>query len=74
MKPPQYLYFGQDGDDGDDDAENEVEANEDFVLGAVVRLGVVDVEQHPWGEGQCVVEEGERQQAWGREGQHGEGG
>jgi hypothetical protein len=46
MKPPQYLYFGQDGDDGDDDAENEVEADEDLVLGAVVRLGVVYVEQH----------------------------
>jgi hypothetical protein len=31
------------------------------VLGAVVRLGVVYVEQHHWGEGQCVVEEGEWQ-------------
>ena len=46
MKPPQYLYFGQDGDDGDDDADDEVEADEDLVLGAVVRLGVVYVEQH----------------------------
>lgn len=73
MKPPQYLYFEQDGDDGDDDIEDEVEADEDLVLGAVFRLCVVDVEQHHWGEGQCIVEEGELQQAWGREGQHGEG-
>lgn len=46
MKPPQYLYFEQDGDDGDDDIEDEVEADEDLVLGAVFRLCVVDVEQH----------------------------
>ena len=58
-----YLDFGQDGDDGDDDAEDEVEADEDLVFSAVVRLGVVHVEQHQRRERQCVVEDREEEQA-----------
>ena len=58
-----YLDFGQDGDDRDDDAEDEVEADEDLVFSAVVRLGVVHVEQHDRCERQRVVEDREGQQA-----------
>lgn len=58
-----YLYLGQDGDNGDDDAEDKVEADEDLVLCAVVRLRVVDIKQHHSSDSQCIVENGERQQA-----------
>lgn len=59
-----YLYLGQDGDNGDDDAQDQVEADEDLVLRAVVRLCVVHVEKHHSSDSQRVVEDGERQQAW----------
>lgn len=51
-----YLYLGQDADDGDDDTEYEVEADEDFVLCAVIRRSVVNVEKHHSCDGQCIVE------------------
>lgn len=59
-----YLYLGQNGDNRDDDAQDKVEADEDLVLCAVVRLRVVDVEKHHSSDSQSVVDEGERQQAW----------
>lgn len=51
-----YLYLGQDADDGHDDTEYEVEADEDFVLCAVIRRSVVNVEKHHSSNGQCIVE------------------
>lgn len=58
-----YLHFGQDGHHGHDDAENEVEADEDLVLRAVVRLGVEDVEEHDSGESQGEVGDGDNQES-----------
>lgn len=62
-----YLNFGQDGDDGYGDAEDEVEADEDFVLSAVVRLGVVEIEEHHRGKRQCIVEHSEEEETCGRD-------
>ena len=59
----QYLYLGKDGDNGDDDAEDEVEADEDLVLGAVIGLCVVHIEKYHSSNSQGVEEEGESQQA-----------
>lgn len=59
-----YLYLGQDGNNWDDDAEDQVEANEDLVLRAVVRLCVVNVEKHHSSDSQCIVEDGKRQETW----------
>lgn len=54
-----YLHFGQDGNNWHDDAEDEIEADEGFVRGAVVRLSVVDVEQHNGSKGRAI--EGHRE-------------
>lgn len=51
-----YLYLRQDGDNGDDDTEDKVEADEDFVFCAVIRLCVVNVEKHHSSDGECIVE------------------
>ena len=58
-----YLNSGKNGDDGHNDAEDEVEADEDLVLGAVVRFGVIHIEEHDSGESHSVVDDGERQQS-----------
>ncbi|TNN86120.1 hypothetical protein EYF80_003537 [Liparis tanakae] len=55
--------MGPNGHNGHDDAEYEVEADEDLVLGAVVRFGVKHVEKHNGGESQGVEEDGEGQQS-----------
>lgn len=52
----RYLYLGQDADNGDNDTENEVEADEDLVLCAVIRCSVVNEEKHHSSDGQCIVE------------------
>lgn len=57
--------MGQHGHDGDAEAEQHVDADEDFVLGAAVRVGVVNVEQDQRHQGQQVVERGDRQQSCG---------
>lgn len=57
-----FLYFGENRDNRHDDAEDEVQADEDFVFSAAVRLGVVHVEQHHSSEGTCVVQNGKGQQ------------
>lgn len=57
-----YLNFGQNGHHGHNDAENEVEADEDFVLCAVIGPGVKDVEEHDSSESQDVVDNGDKQQ------------
>lgn len=58
-----YLNFGQNGHHGHDDAENEVEADEDLVLRAVIGPGVKDVEEHNSSESQDVVDNGDKQQS-----------
>ena len=55
----RHLDFGQDGDDGDDNAEDEVEADEDLVLCAVIRQCVVHIEQYHGSKGQGIVHYGE---------------
>lgn len=64
MLKTNYLNFGQDGNNRDDDTEDKVEADDNLVLFAVIRLRVVNIEQHNSGESQSVIQEGERQQAW----------
>lgn len=51
-----YLYLGQDADNGDDDTEYEVEADEDLVLCAVIRRCVVNVKKHHSSDGKCIVD------------------
>lgn len=63
MTSQPYLHFGQDGHHGHDDAENEVEADEDLVLRAAIRLGVEDVEEHDSGESQGEVDDGDNQES-----------
>lgn len=63
LKSLRYLNFGQNGHDGHDDAENEVEADEDLVLRAVVGFGIKHVEEHDGGESQGEVEDGDGQQS-----------
>lgn len=63
-----YLYFGQDGDNGYDDAENEVQADEGLVFSAVIRLDVKQVEQHHSSKRQGVEQNGEEEEACDREG------
>lgn len=58
-----YLHFGQNGHDGHDDAEYEVEADEDLVLRAVIWLRVKHVEEHDGGESQGVADDGDKQQS-----------
>ena len=57
-----YLNLGQDGHHRHNDTEDEVEADEDLVLCAVVRLSVVNVEEHHSSEGQGKVKDGEKEQ------------
>ncbi len=59
LKFLHYLNFGQNGHNGHDDAENEVEADEDLVLCAVIRCGVKHVEEHDSSESHSIVEDGE---------------
>lgn len=58
-----FLYLGKDGDNGDYDAEDKVEADKDLVLGAVIRLCVVHVEKNHSSNSKGVEEQGEGQQA-----------
>lgn len=60
--PNLYLYLRQDRDNRDDDAKDEVEADENFVVCAVIWLCVINVEQHHGCESQCIVKYSERQQ------------
>lgn len=53
----------QDGHNGNNDAEDEVEADEDLVLRAVIGLGVKHVEEHDSGERQGVEDDGEGEQS-----------
>lgn len=61
--PILYLYLGKDWDNWNDDAEDQVEADEDLVLCAVIWLSVVNVEKHHSSDSQGVVEDSEGQQA-----------
>ena len=58
-----YLNFGEHRDNGDHDAEQHVEADEELVDEASVRLGVEDEEQHDGNQGQDVVEDCDHQQS-----------
>lgn len=49
---PLHLNVGQHGHHGDAEAEQHVDADEDLVLGAAVRVGVVNVEQDQRHQGQ----------------------
>lgn len=51
-----YLDLRQDGQNRGGDAEEHVDADEDLVLGAAVRVGEVQVKHHQRQQGQQVVE------------------
>lgn len=57
-----YLNFGKHSNDGYYDAEDQVEADEDLVLGAVIRLGVEHVEKHNSSESKGEVDDGDEEQ------------
>lgn len=57
------LDVRQDGQDGGTDAEQHVDADEDFVLSAAIRMGVVDVEHHHRHQRQQVVQCSDREQS-----------
>lgn len=57
-----YLNFGNNSNDGHYDAEYQVEADEDLVLGAVIGLGVEHVEKHNSSESKGVVDDGDEEQ------------
>lgn len=57
------LDLRQDGHDRGSDAEQHVDADEDFVLGAAVGVGVVDVEHDQRDQRQQVVQRSDRQQS-----------
>lgn len=59
------LDLRQDGQEGGSDAEEHVDADEDLVLGAAIRVGVVHVEHGQSHHRQQVVDRGDRQQSWG---------
>lgn len=59
-----YLYFVQNGHHRDDNTEDEVEADEDLVLGAVVRFGVVQIEKHHGSKSQDIVQNGEEKKTY----------
>lgn len=59
------LDLRQDGQEGGSDAEKHVDADEDLVLGAAIRVGVVHVEHGQSHHRQQVVDRGDRQQSWG---------
>lgn len=63
LKHLHYLNFRQNGHDGHNDAEYEVEADEDLVLCAVIRLGVKHIKEHDSSERQGIVNDGEGQQS-----------
>ena len=50
------LDLGQDGQDRGSDAEEHVDADEDLVLSAAIRVGVVDVEHDQRYQRQQVVD------------------
>lgn len=64
--PPPHLDFGQDGHGRDDDAEDEVDADEDLALRAALGLGVVNIEQRDGRNGGSVEDEGDSAKGWGR--------
>ena len=59
------LDLRQDGEEGGGDAEEHVDADEDLVLGAAIRVGVEHVEQDQSHHRQQVVERRDRQQSCG---------
>lgn len=63
-KRKNYLDFRENRHDRHDDAEDKVQADENFVFAAVIRLCVVDIEQDHCGESTHVVHEGERQERY----------
>lgn len=56
------LYLRQDGHDGGSDAEEHVDADEDLVFSATIRVGVVDVEHDQRYQREQIVHCGDRQQ------------
>lgn len=64
--PLPHLDLGQYGHNRDDEAEDEVDADEDLALCATLGLGVVDVEQHYGRNGGGIEDEGEDAKSWGR--------
>lgn len=59
-----YLYFGQHRDNRGHDAEQHVEADEELVDEASVRLGVEDEEKHNSSKWQDVVKDRHPQQSY----------
>lgn len=57
------LDLRQDGQNGGSDAEEHVDADEDLVLSATIRVGVVYVEHDQRHQRQQVVHCGDRQQS-----------
>lgn len=57
------LDLWQDGQDRRANAEEHVDADEDLVLGAAIRVGVVDVEHDQRHQRQQVAHRGDRQQS-----------
>lgn len=62
MKVKENLDLRQDGEHGGSDAEQHVNADEDLVFSAAIRVGVVDVEHDQRHQRQQVVDCGDRQQ------------
>lgn len=58
-----HLDVWQDGQQRGSDAEQHVDADEDLVVGAAVRVGVVKVEEDHRHHRQQVVDGGDRQQS-----------
>lgn len=69
-RTPPYLNFGEDGHNRNCNTEDEVQADEDLVLCAAVRLSVEDVEQCGKDDRQDIEEACKRQQGW--KGTHGQ--
>lgn len=59
-----HLYFRQNGHHRNDDTEDKVEADEDFVFSTFIGFCVVHVEQHHSSKGQCIVQDGKEQEAY----------
>lgn len=57
------LDLRQDGQNGGSHAEEHVDADEDLVLSATIRVGVVDVKHDQRHQRQQVVDCGDRQQS-----------
>lgn len=58
-----YLNFRQNGHNRNSNAEDEVEADENFVLCAVVRFGVIHIEEHDSSKSQRIEDEGAGQKS-----------